>query len=63
MTKMVELNSHIIKRHDGYVIQFVMDDGTTLEQEQKPFNTIEEATAALDEYLEFEGGTILQRAN
>jgi len=52
MEKTVEANGVLVRRYDGWRIQFEFDDGTIVEQEQSPFSTQAEAQAALDLWCE-----------
>jgi hypothetical protein len=52
----VEATCALVKRADGWRIQFLFDDGTVTEQESPPpFKTEAEAQAALDAYIEQTG--------
>lgn len=53
--EMTILNWVLERREDGWRIQLELEDGTLFEQEQEPFDTREEAEAALQTFLRQSG--------
>ena len=47
----VEFTAVLVRRADGWRVQFVYDDGTYQDQEQSPFATQAEAQRALDTWV------------
>ena len=45
----------IVHDEDGWHIELELDDGRILKQDQPPFDTMEEAKAALDRFIEAHG--------
>lgn len=51
----VEATAMLVKRADGWRIQFHFDNGVVTEQDNPPFATEAEAQSALDAYIEQTG--------